>query len=138
MLKHVIVIFILFFPVVLMAEGRDGFLKIKDGPEVRCMSGLVDEEFVEDDYAGEYFLGSGSCVTIENDLARSGHLILHADCLKLHCPLYRFSKYIYVYRKSSDSPESVLGTVTFLSDGSRVNQLIWQHDSKLAFFPMRK
>lgn len=138
MLKYVIFIFTLFFPAVLMAEGSDGFLKIKDGPEVRCLSGLVDEEFVEDNYAGEYSLGSGNCVTIENDLARSGHLILHADCLKLHCPLYRFSKYIYVYRGSQDSPDSVLGTVTFLSDGSRVNQLILQHDSRQAFFPMRK
>jgi hypothetical protein len=102
------------------------------------MSGLIDDEFIESNYAGEYFLSSGDCVTIEDDRENSGQLVLHADCLGLHSPLYRFSKFIYIYGKYPDSPEPVLGTVTFLSDGSHVNQLILQHDSRQAFFPRRK
>ncbi|MDO9581656.1 MAG: hypothetical protein Q7J24_00900 [Desulfomicrobium sp.] len=138
MLKYVLIIILIFYPLLVMADGQDGIIKIKDGSEVRCMSGLVDEEFVENNFAGEYFIGSDKCVIIENNIARSGHLILHADFLKLHSPLYRFNKYIYVYGESPESPEPVLGTVTFLSDGSSVNQLIWQHDSRQAFFPIRK
>lgn len=138
MSKYILVVLIVLLPVVAMAEGNDDSMRIKDGAEVRCLSGLVDEEFMEDDYAGEYFFGSGNCVSIENDIAHSGHLILHAECLNLHRPLYRFNKYIYVYGESPDSPEPVLGSVTFLSDGSHVNQLILQHDSKQSYFPMKK
>jgi len=117
---------------------QDNQIKIKDGAEVRCMSGLVDEEFAESNYVGDYVFGTNDCVTIQDDRTQSGHLILHANCLGLHCPLYRFSKFIYVYGKYPDSPEPVLGTVTFLSDGSYVNQMILQHDSKNAFFPRKK
>jgi hypothetical protein len=56
----------------------------------------------------------------------------------LECPLYRFNKYIYVYGESPNSPEPILGTVTFLSNGERVNQILWQHNATQAFFPMRK
>lgn len=138
MIKYLFIFAIFLWPICVMADGNFGAIKIKDGSEVRCMSCLVNEEFVEDSYAGEYFFGPDKCVVIENDLSQSGHLVLHADCLNLHSPLYRFSKYIYVYGKSPSSPEPVLGTVTFLSDGSRVNQIILQHDSRQAFFPIRK
>ena len=131
------ILFICFFiNNMVYAQGKP--IKIKDGSEVRCMSGLIDDEFIESNYAGEYFLSSGDCVTIEDDRENSGQLVLHADCLGLHSPLYRFSKFIYIYGKYPDFPEPVLGTVTFLSDGSHVNQLILQHDSRQAFFPRRK
>lgn len=138
MLKYVLAFFIFMVPWSAMAGSQGEITKIKDGSEVRCMSGLATEEFIESGYPGKYYLGSGDCVTIENDLARNGELILHAECLGLRCPLYRFSKYIYIYREVQDDEESVLGTVTFLSDGSAVNQLILQHDSRIAYFPMKR
>ena len=138
MLKCLFIFILACYPINSFAYELGDQVKIKDGPEVRCMSGLVDDEFSESNYAGNYELGPNDCVTIEDSRDQNGHLVLHAECLGLHCPLYRFSKYIYVYGKSPDSPEPVLGTVTFLSDGSHVNQLIWQHDSRQAFFPRRK
>lgn len=138
MFKYIFHILFICFFVNNMAYAQGNPIKIKDGSEVRCMSGLIDDEFVESNYAGEYYLASGDCVTIEDDRGNSGQLVLHADCLGLHSPLYRFSKFIYVYGKNPDSPEPVLGTVTFLSDGSHVNQLILQHDSRQTFFPRRK
>ncbi|UTF51663.1 hypothetical protein NLA06_07190 [Desulfomicrobium sp. ZS1] len=138
MYKYLIIIIFIFIPINVFPFEQDNQIKIKDGAEVRCMSGLVDEEFAESNYVGDYVFGTNDCVTIQDDRTQSGHLILHANCLGLHCPLYRFSKFIYVYGKYPDSPEPVLGTVTFLSDGSYVNQMILQHDSKNAFFPRKK
>ncbi|WP_143075558.1 hypothetical protein [Desulfomicrobium apsheronum] len=137
MLKHILILIIFCFPINVFAEEAN-YIVINQGSESRCMSALSNDKFCEDDYKGNYYLGTGDCVTIEDDRVNSGHLILRADCLGLHCPLYRFSKYIYVYGKNPDSPEPVLGTVTFLSDGSRINQMIWLHDSKQSFFPLRK
>lgn len=121
-----------------LAEDQQYPLKLKDGAEVRCMSAVLAAEFDESDFVGEYAMGSGNCVRIEDDRAGSGHLVLRADCMGLHCPLYRFNKYIYVYGTTPEPDAPVLGTVTFLSDGGHINQLIWQHEAKQAFFPMRQ
>lgn len=121
-----------------LAENTQYPLKLKDGAEVRCMSGVLAGEFEESDFVGEYAMEPDNCVRIEDDRARSGHLVLRADCMGLHCPLYRFNKYIYVYGTTPEPDAPVLGTVTFLSDGNRINQLIWQHEAKQAFFPMRR
>jgi hypothetical protein len=137
MLKSLLIIMAICFPFNVLAEDSTHIV-VNQGAESRCMSSLINDKFCEENYKGDYYLGSGDCVTIEDDRDNSGHLILHANCLGLHCPLHRFSKYIYVYGKNPDSPEPVLGTVTFLSDGSRINQMIWLHDSKQAFFPLRK
>lgn len=113
-------------------------LKLKDGAEVRCMSGVLAGEFDESDFVGEYAMGPDNCVRIEDDRAGSGRLVLHADCLGLHYPLYRFNKYIYVYGTTPEPDAPIRGTVTFLSDGGHINQLIWQHEAKQAFFPIRQ
>lgn len=137
MLKYLLIIMVICFPINIWAE-ENTHIVINQGAESRCMSSLINDQFCEDNYKGDYFLGTGDCVTIEDDRDNSGYLILHANCLGLHRPLHRFSKYIYVYGENPEAPEPVLGTVTFLSDGSRINQMILLHDSKQALFPLRK
>jgi hypothetical protein len=125
-------------PGISLAEGGQYPLKLKDGAEVRCMSGVLAGEFDESDFVGEYVMGSGDCVRIEGDGAGSGRLMLYADCLGLHCPLYRFNKYIYVYGSTPEPDAPVRGTVTFLSDGGHINQIILQHEARQALFPKRQ
>lgn len=121
-----------------LALASDTVPQLKDGADARCLPGIDSSEFCEENYAGAYTLGPGKCVFIEDARKRKGHLILHADCLGLHCPLYQFNKFIYVYGVSPDSPTPILGTVTFMSDGDGVSQLILQHDGREAYFPMRQ
>ncbi|WP_028578554.1 hypothetical protein [Desulfomicrobium escambiense] len=112
--------------------------QFKDGAETRCIPGVDDQEFTEDNFAGAYSLGPGKCVFIEDARKRGGQLVLHADCLGLHCPLYRFNKFVYVYGAPPGSAAPVQGTVTFMSDGSQVTQIILQHEGRQAYFPMRQ
>lgn len=122
----------------ILSLAADTALQLKDGADTRCLPGVDNAEFCEENYAGAYTLGPGKCVFIEDARKRKGHLILHADCLNLHCPLYRFNKFIYVYGAPPDSSTPILGTVTFMSNGDEVSQLILQHDGKQAYFPMRQ
>jgi hypothetical protein len=138
MLKYTILIMAILYSAVSFAGDNDGIMKIKSGAEERSLSCLAAEEFSEDNYAGEYVFGPDKCLVIEDDRARSGHLILRADCMGLRCTLHRFNRFIYVYGPSPDSPEPVLGSVTFLSDGDHVNQVLWQHGERQAFFPTRR
>lgn len=138
MLKYFFLVLIVFIPMLSFADGLNSSYKMNSASEERAMSCLASEEFTEDCYAGEYTFGNNKCVVIEDDRTGSGHLILKADCMGLNCPLYRFNRFIYVYGASPDSPEPVLGTVTFLSDGDRVNQFLWQHDARQAYFPRRR
>lgn len=112
--------------------------QFKDGAETRCIPGVDDQEFTEDNFAGAYSLGPGKCVFIEDARKRGGQLVLHADCLGLHCPLYRFNKFVYVYGAPPGAAAPVQGTVTFMSDGSQVTQIILQHEGRQAYFPMRQ
>lgn len=119
-------------------SGQDA---LKHGAEARFMHGVATEEFVEENYVGEYTLrdsSRSSRVWIEDDRARSGHLILHAEGMGLHRKLYRFNRFIYVYGDTSDSPSPILGSVTFFSDGYHIHQFLWQHNSTTAHFPRRK
>ncbi len=116
-------------------SGQDA---LKHGAEARFMHGVATEEFVEENYVGEYALHDSSRVWIEDDRARSGHLILHAEGMGLHRTLYRFNRFIYVYGDTSDSPSPILGSVTFFSDGYHIHQFLWQHNSTTAHFPRRK
>lgn len=116
-------------------SGQDA---LKHGAEARFMHGVATEEFVEENYVGEYTLRDSSRVWIEDDRARSGHLILHAEGMGLHRMLYRFNRFIYVYGDTSDSPSPILGSVTFFSDGYHIHQFLWQHNSTTAHFPRRK
>jgi hypothetical protein len=123
-------------PVLLANEsGQDA---LKHGSEARFMHGLATEEFVEDNYAGSYFVPGRGRVWIEDDRARSGHLVLHDDRTGFSRPLFRFNRFIYVYGESPDSSSPVLGSVTFLSDGTTVSQFIWQHNSTQAYYPARQ
>ncbi len=123
-------------PVVLANEsGRD---TLKHGAEARFMHGVATEEFVEDNYVGAYYVPGRGTVWIEDDRAGSGHLILHDDKTGFRRSLFRFNRFIYVYGEGPDSPAPVLGSVTFLSDGSRVHQFIWQHNSTQAYYPSRR
>ena len=123
-------------PVVLANEsGRDA---LKHGAEARFMHGVATEEFVEDNYVGAYHVPGRGAVWIEDDRAGSGHLILHDDKTGFRRPLFRFNRFIYVDGEGPDSPAPVLGSVTFLSDGSRVHQFIWQHNSTQAYSPSRR
>ncbi|PKN43354.1 MAG: hypothetical protein CVU60_03080 [Deltaproteobacteria bacterium HGW-Deltaproteobacteria-18] len=115
-------------------SGQDA---LKHGAEARFMHGVATEEFVEENYIGEYSLGKAGKVWIEDDRAGSGHLILHAEAMGLRRPLFRFNRFIYVYGKSPDSPEPILGSVTFFSDGYHIHQFLWQHNSTHAYFPRR-
>ncbi len=115
-------------------SGQD---TLKHGAEARFMHGVATEEFVEENYVGEYSLGAEGRVWIEDDRARSGHLILHAERLGLTRKLFRFNRFIYIYGEDSDSPAPILGSVTFFSDGYHIHQFLWQHNSTHAYFPRR-
>lgn len=116
-------------------SGQD---TLKHGAEARFMHGVATEEFVEENYVGDYTLPDSSRVWIEDDRARSGHLVLHAEGMGLHRKLYRFNRFIYVYGDTSESPSPILGSVTFFSDGYHIHQFLWQHNSTTAHFPRRK
>ena len=115
-------------------SGQDA---LKHGAEARFMHGVATEEFVEENYIGEYSLGKLGKVWIEDDREGSGHLILHVEGLGLTRPLYRFNRYIYIYGESPDSPEPILGSVTFFSDGYHIHQFLMQHNSTHAYYPRR-
>jgi hypothetical protein len=115
-------------------SGQDA---LKHGSEARFMHGVATEEFVEENYIGEYSLGKLGRVWIEDDRARSGHLILHVEGIGLTRPLFRFNRFIYVYGENPDSPEPILGSVTFFSDGDRIHQFLMQHNSTHAYYPRR-
>lgn len=115
-------------------SGQD---TLKHGAEARFMHGMATEEFVEENYVGEYSLGAKGRVWIEDDRERSGHLILHAEQMGLDRPLFRFNRFIYVYGLNPDSASPILGSVTFFSDGDHIHQFLWQHNGTLAFFPLR-
>ena len=54
-------------------SGQDA---LKHGAEARFMHGVATEEFVEENYVGEYSMGKSGKLWIEDDRAGSGHLIL--------------------------------------------------------------
>ncbi|ACU90059.1 hypothetical protein [Desulfomicrobium baculatum] len=116
-------------------SGQDA---LKHGAEARFMHGVATEEFVEENYVGEYSMGKSGKVWIEDDRAGSGHLILHAETMGLRRQLFRFNRFIYVYGESPDSPEPILGSVTFFSDGYHINNFLWQHNSTHAYYPRRE
>jgi hypothetical protein len=124
-------------PGMTVLANESGEDTLKHGAEARFMHGIATEEFVEENYVGEYKLSDSSRVWIEDDRAHSGHLILHAEAMGLHRKLFRFNRFIYVYGYSPDTPEPVLGTVTFFSDGYRIHQFLWQHNSTKAYYPRR-
>jgi len=115
-------------------SGQD---TLKHGAEARFMHGVATEEFVEENYIGEYSLGKLGRVWIEDDREHSGHLILHVEGLGLTRPLFRFNRFIYVYGENPDSPEPILGSVTFFSDGDHIHQFLMQHNSTHAYYPRR-
>ena len=115
-------------------SGQD---TLKHGAEARFMHGVATEEFIEENYVGEYTLGKLGRVWIEDDRARSGHLVLHVEGLGLTRPLFRFNRFIYVYGENPDSPEPILGSVTFFSDGDHIHQFLMQHNSTHAYYPRR-
>lgn len=115
-------------------SGQD---TLKHGAEARFMHGLATEEFVEENYVGTYSLGAKGRVWIEDDRAGSGHLILHAEHMGLIRPLFRYNRFIYIYGERPDTPEPILGTVTFFSDGYHIHQFLWQHNSTHAYYPRR-
>lgn len=110
---------------------------LKHGSEARFMHGVATEEFVEENYIGEYSLGKLGRVWIEDDRKHSGHLILHVEGLGLTRPLFRFNRFIYVYGENPDSPDPILGSVTFFSDGYHIHQFLMQHNSTHAYYPRR-
>ena len=123
-------------PTILANEsGQDS---LKHGSEARFMHGVATEEFVEENYIGEYTLGASGRVWIEDDRKGSGHLILHAEHMNFIRPLFRFNRFIYVYGENADSPSPILGSVTFFSDGYEIHQFLWQHNSTKAYFPRRR
>lgn len=122
-------------PIILANESGQDMLK--HGAEARFMHGVATEEFVEDNYVGEYTLGTAGRVWIEDDRVGSGHLILHAEGMGLRRYLYRFNRFIYIYGETLDSPDPMSGTVTFFSDGYHIHQFLWQHNAVQAFFPRR-
>jgi hypothetical protein len=124
-------------PGVTVLANESGEDTLKHGAESRFMHGVATEEFVEDNYVGEYRMSDSSRVWIEDDRARSGHLILHADAMGFHRKLFRFNRFIYVYGQSPEEPLPVLGSVTFFSDGYHIHQFLWQHNSTEAFYPRR-
>lgn len=122
---------------VTVLANESGLDALKHGSEARFMHGVATEEFVEDNYVGEYAMGKLGRVWIEDDRARSGHLILHAEHMGFRKPLFRFNRFIYVYGENPDSPEPILGSVTFFSDGYHIHQFMWQHNSTYAYYPRR-
>jgi len=125
-------------PGVTVLANESGQDTLKHGAEARFMHGAATEEFVEDNYVGEYTLKDEGRIWIEDDRSGSGHLVLHAEALGLHRRLFRFNRFIYVYGPAFDSPEPVQGTVTFFSDGYHIHQFLLQHESSKAYFPRRK
>lgn len=123
---------------VMVLANESGQDALKHGSEARFMHGVATEEFVEENYIGEYSMGKSGKVWIEDDRAGSGHLILHAEVMGLRRPLFRFNRFIYIYGESPDSPDPILGSVTFFSDGYHIHQFLWQHNSSQAYFPRRK
>lgn len=115
-------------------SGQD---TLKHGAEARFMHGVATEEFIEENYVGEYSLGKLGRVWIEDDRARSGHLVLHVEGIGLTRPLFRFNRFIYVYGETPHSPEPILGSVTFFSDGEHIHQFLMQHNSTHAYYPRR-
>lgn len=115
-------------------SGQDA---LKHGSEARFMHGVATEEFVEDNYVGEYAMGKLGRFWIEDDRARSGHLILHAEHMGFRRPLFRFNRFIYVYGENLDFPEPILGSVTFFSDGYHIHQFMWQHNATYTYYPRR-
>jgi hypothetical protein len=138
MTKSIMTILFLLIPCAVLAGGPNGPQHLKDGAETRCLAGVADEALCEDNFAGAYSLGPNRCVFIEDARKRGGHLVLHADCLGLHCPLYRFNKFIYVYGAPPGSQSPIQGTVTFMSDGFQVSRMILQHEGRQAYFPVRQ
>jgi hypothetical protein len=124
-------------PGVTVLANESGQDALKHGAEARFMHGLATEEFVEENYIGAYSLGAKGRVWIEDDRARSGHLVLHAEHLGLIRPLFRYNRFIYVYGERPDAPDPILGTVTFFSDGYHIHQFLWQHNSTHAYYPRR-
>lgn len=124
-------------PGVTVLANESGQDALKHGSEARFMHGVATEEFVEDNYVGEYAMGKLGRVWIEDDRARSGHLILHAEHMDFRRPLFRFNRFIYVYGQNPDSPEPILGSVTFFSDGYHIHQFLWQHNATYAYYPRR-
>lgn len=124
-------------PGVTVLANESGQDALKHGSEARFMHGVATEEFVEDNYVGEYAMGKLGRVWIEDDRARSGHLILHAEHMDFTRPLFRFNRFIYVYGENPDSPEPILGSVTFFSDGYHIHQFLWQHNATYAYYPRR-
>lgn len=135
-----LILFLLFVlsPITALAGELNSPNHLMEGSEVRCLSGASIDEFSEANYAGAYTLRNGECIFIEDTRAAGGHLILHAECLGLHCPLFRFNDFIYVYGGTPGDKSTIQGTVTFMSDGYRINQLILQHEGKEAYFPRRQ
>lgn len=138
MTKLILTFLLLLIPCAALAEGLNGPTQLKDGAETRCIPGVDDQEFMEDNFTGAYSLGPDKCVFIEDARKRGGQLVLHADCLGLHCPLYRFNRFVYVYGAPPGTSAPVQGTVTFMSDGSQVTQIILQHEGRQAYFPTRQ
>ncbi|KAF5040794.1 hypothetical protein DSECCO2_529730 [anaerobic digester metagenome] len=138
MTKLILTILLLLIPCAALAQALNGPTQLKDGAETRCIPGVDDQEFTEENFAGAYSLGPDKCVFIEDARKRGGHLVLHADCLGLHCPLYRFNRFVYVYGSPPGTSAPVQGTVTFMSDGAQVTQIILQHEGRQAYFPMRQ
>lgn len=124
-------------PGVTVLANESGQDTLKHGAEARFMHGVATEEFVEENYVGEYSLGAEGRVWIEDDRGRSGHLILHAEGMGLTRKLFRFNRFIYIYGEDSESPAPILGSVTFFSDGYHIHQFLWQHNSTRAYFPRR-
>lgn len=124
-------------PGVTVLANESGLDALKHGSEARFMHGIATEEFVEDNYVGQYSMGKLGRVWIEDDRARSGHLILHAEHMGFRRPLFRFNRFIYVYGVNPDSPEPILGSVTFFSDGYHIHQFLWQHNATYAYYPRR-
>lgn len=121
----------------ILLANESGLDELKHGSEARFMHGFASDEFVEDNYIGEFSLGKGGRVWIEDDRARSGHLILHAEKMGLVRPLFRFNRFIYTYGVQPGAPKPIGGTVTFFSDGYTIHQFLWEHNSSQAFYPMR-
>lgn len=113
--------------------GQD---QLKHGSEARFMHGIATEEFVEENYVGDYAI-NGEVVRIIDDRMYSGHLILENSRTGFRRPLYRFNRFIYVYGHGSESPEPIAGSLIFLSDGQKIHQFIWEYNDTTVYYPRR-
>lgn len=113
--------------------GQD---QLKHGSEARFMHGIATEEFVEENYVGAYAI-NGEVVRIIDDRAVSGHLILEDSRTGFRRTLYRFNRFIYVYGHGSESPEPIVGSLIFLSDGQKIHQFIWEYNDTTVYYPRR-